>query len=132
MEINFECIAFLPFQYIFQTMHIPTIRDISTTGTMTEMSKIGVVFLFLCEQYASLLFEHTGFPSNLVTQVDNIHKKSAQKISVDLQSYDFNMINLLIVLLKNSTLQMKKLHGLKITDAVTNMSFTSPLLKSPR
>jgi hypothetical protein len=51
------------------------------------MSKTGVVFLFLFEQYASLLFVHTGFPSNLVTQVDNIHKKSAQKISADLQSY---------------------------------------------
>jgi hypothetical protein len=55
------------------------------------MSKIGVVFLFLFEQYASLLFVHTGFPSNLVTQVDNIHKKSAQKISADLQSYVFSM-----------------------------------------
>jgi hypothetical protein len=61
-------VFFLPFQYNFQIMHIPTRRHISTTGTTTAMSNIGVVLLFviLSEQYVSLLFEHTGFPSNLV------------------------------------------------------------------
>ena len=74
-------------------MHMPTRSDTSTTETMTAMSKIGVVFLFfvLSEQYVSLLFEHRGLPSNLVTQLNNIHTRSAQKISAALQSYDYNM-----------------------------------------
>jgi hypothetical protein len=73
-------------------MHIPTRRDISTTGTITAMSKIDLVFLlFLSEQYLSLLFEHTGLPTNLVTQLNDIHKKLAQKIIASLQSYGYNM-----------------------------------------
>jgi hypothetical protein len=61
----------LPFQHNFQSMHIITRRDISTTGTITAMSKIGMLFFFF-EQYVSLTFEHTGLPSNLVTQLQNI------------------------------------------------------------
>jgi hypothetical protein len=97
------------------------------------MSKTGVVFLFLFEQYASLLFVHTGFPSNLVTQVYNINKKSSQKISADLQSYVFSMTmfskmtDLIIVFLKNSTLQTNKIHGFQITRAVSQL-LTCPYL----
>uniref|UniRef100_A0A0E0N3X2 Uncharacterized protein n=1 Tax=Oryza rufipogon TaxID=4529 RepID=A0A0E0N3X2_ORYRU len=35
-----------------------------TTGTITAMSKIGVLFLFA--QYLSLTFEHMGLPSSLI------------------------------------------------------------------
>jgi hypothetical protein len=66
-------------------MYIPTRRDISTTGTITAMSKTDLVFLFfllLSEQYVSLLFEHTGLPTNLVTQLNAYIRKSAQKITV--------------------------------------------------
>jgi hypothetical protein len=59
-------------------MHIPTRRGISTTGTITAMSKILLVFfLSLYEQYVSVTFEHRGLPSNLVTKLNNIHKISS-------------------------------------------------------
>ena len=62
-------------------MHMPTRSDISTTGTITAMSNIVLVFLFfvLPEQYASLLFEHTGLPSNLMTQLNHIHERNPLK-----------------------------------------------------
>jgi hypothetical protein len=56
-------------------MHIPTKRDTSTRGTITAMSKVCVLFLLLIEQYVSLMFEHRGLPSNLVTQLNNNHKR---------------------------------------------------------
>jgi hypothetical protein len=62
-------------------MHMPTRRDISTTGTITAMSKIDLVFLFffLSEQYVSLLFEHTGLPTNLVTQLNDKIKNQMKR-----------------------------------------------------
>ena len=65
-------IFYLPFQHNFRSMHIPTKRDTSTIGTITAMSKVCVVFFFLLEQYVSLIFEHAGLPSNLVTHLNNV------------------------------------------------------------
>lgn len=60
----------LPFQRNAQSVHITARRDTITTGTITAMTMVDLVF-FLFEQYVSLIFEHTGLPSNLVTPLHN-------------------------------------------------------------
>ena len=92
-------------------MHITTRRDTSTTGTITAMSMVDLVF-FLFEQYVSLTFEHTGLPSNLVTQMNNISINHLSNIlaTTALLNYDCNippfssMTNPLIVLIRTSNL----------------------------
>jgi len=104
-----------------------------------------VVFLFfflsslllflLSEQYVSLLFAHTGLPTNLMTQLNDIHKKSAQKNSAALQNHDYNMplfsntTNLLIVLLKNSSLKRETTWFLNHT-LLQIGPFLPPILKA--